>query len=139
MIDRRRFMLFAAGLCCATALQAADPAPNRLVLQVSDEEAKKWNTVLNNIRNVQADLGKDKVEVEVVVYGPGIGMLKADSLVANRVEDAMAEGVRFVACGNTMTAQKLAKEDMIDKIDYAKAGIVRLMQRQQQGWTYIRP
>ncbi len=123
----------------------ADPAPaataqkNRLVLQVSDDDAKKWNTVLNNVHNVQVDLGKTNVEIEVVAYGPGIGLLKADSLVANRVEEAMAEGVRFVACGNTMTAQKLTKDDMIDRIDYAKAGIVRLMQRQQQGWTYIRP
>jgi hypothetical protein len=75
----------------------------------------------------------------VVAYGPGIGMLKADSLVANRVEEAMADGIRFVACGNTMKVQKLTRDDMIDKIDYATAGIVRLMQRQQQGWIYIRP
>jgi intracellular sulfur oxidation DsrE/DsrF family protein len=124
----------------ADAASAATAAPkNRLVLQVSDEDAKKWNTVLNNAHNVQVDLGQANVEIEIVAYGPGIGMLKADSLVANRVEDGMADGIRFVACGNTMQAQKLTKDDMIDKIDYAKAGIVRLMQRQQQGWVYIRP
>ena len=121
------------------ARPAATKQQNRLVLQVSDEEAKKWNTVLNNAHNVQVELGKDKVEIEIVAYGPGIGMLKADSLVANRIEEAMADGIRFVACGNTMKAQKLTKDDMIDKIDYAPAGIVRLMQRQQQGWIYIRP
>lgn len=138
--------LIAACLACLPAATAAEPAakaeevrPNRLVLQVSDEDVKKWNTVLNNAHNVQADLGKDNVEIEIVAYGPGIGLLQADSLVANRVEDAMADGIRFVACGNTMAAQKLTKDDMIDKIDYAKAGIVRLMQRQQQGWIYIRP
>ena len=139
--------LLAACLGGANGANAADPATkpaptaarNRLVLQVSDDDVKKWNTVFNNVRNVQADLGPANVDIEIVVYGPGIGLLKADSLVANRVEDAMDTGIRFVACGNTMTAQNLTKDDMIDKIDYAQAGIVRLMQRQQQGWVYIRP
>ena len=140
-MHRRRFLTLAAAcLLCAPAIGLAEPpARNRLVLQVSDDDAKKWNTVLNNIHNVQVDLGKANVDIEVVAYGPGLGMLKADSLVANRVEEAMAEGVRFVACGNTMKVQKLTKDDMLDKIDYAQAGIVRLMQRQQQGWIYIRP
>lgn len=120
---------------------AAEPAvpKNRLVLQVSDDDAKKWNAVLNNVHNVQADLGKGRVEVEIVAFGPGLRMLLADSLVANRVEDAQAEGVRFVACRNTMTALKLRDDDMIKGIDYVQAGLVRLMQRQQQGWAYVRP
>jgi intracellular sulfur oxidation DsrE/DsrF family protein len=144
MITRRCFLALAACLLCAPALTAAaaaaEPAVrNRLVLQVSDDGEKKWNAVLNNVRNIQADLGRANIDIEVVAYGAGLGMLKADSLVANRVEEAMAEGVRFVACGNTMKTQKLTKDDMIDRIDYAQAGIVRLMQRQQQGWSYIRP
>lgn len=141
MTPRRRFLtLGAAFLLLAPCLHAAEPVVrNRLVLQVSDDDVKKWNAVLNNVRNVQADLGPGNVDIEIVVYGPGIGLLKADSLVANRVEDAMDEGVRFVACGNTMTSNKLTKDDMIDKIDYVQAGIVRLMRRQQQGWVYIRP
>lgn len=138
MLDRRKFVLFAAGLLCSAALHAAGPA-NRLVLQVSDEGEKKWNAVLNNVRNIQAEVGKDRIAIEVVAYGAGIDMLTAESLVANRVEEAMADGVRFVACGNTMTTRKLKKDDMIDGIDYAKAGIVHLMQRQQQGWAYVRP
>lgn len=142
-IARILALLAAIGLPQLPAAQAAEPAAaapkNRLVLQVSDEDPKKWNAVLGNVRNVQADLGRGNVEIEVVAYGPGIAMLEADSLVANRVQDAMAAGVRFVACVNTMTAQKLTRDDMIDRIDYVQAGLVRLMQRQQQGWAYIRP
>jgi intracellular sulfur oxidation DsrE/DsrF family protein len=74
-----------------------------------------------------------------VVIGPALGMLKAEALTANKVQDAMAAGVRFVACGNSMTAQKLEKDDMIDGIAYARAGYVEIMRLQQQGWTYIRP
>jgi intracellular sulfur oxidation DsrE/DsrF family protein len=93
--------------------------------------------VLANINNVQEELGK--VEVAVVVIGPALGMLKADALTANKVQDAMSAGVRFVACGNSMSAMKLEKDDMIDRIDYARAGYVEIMRLQQQGWTYLRP
>jgi intracellular sulfur oxidation DsrE/DsrF family protein len=126
-------------LLAPVAVRAADAASerNRVVFQVNDDDARKWNTVLANINNVQEELGK--VDVAVVVIGPALGMLKADALTANKVQDAMAAGVRFVACGNSMTAQKLAKDDMIDGIAYAKAGYVEIMRLQQQGWIYIRP
>jgi len=110
---------------------------NRVVFQVNEDDSRKWNTVLANINNVQEELGR--VDVAVVVIGPGLGMLKADALTANRVQDAMAAGVRFVACGNSMQAQHLTKDDMIDGIDYAKAGYVELMRLQQLGWSYLRP
>ena len=120
------------------ALAQAVALPNhRVVFQVNDEDSRKWNTVLANINNVQEELGR--VEVTVVAIGPGLGMLKAEALTANRVQDAMAAGVRFVACGNSMASQKLGKDDMIDGIAYAKAGYVELMRLQQQGWAYIRP
>lgn len=138
MIDRRRFLLFAAGLCCAASPHAAEPA-NRLVLQVSDEGETKWNAVLGNVRNIRADVGKANIELEVVVYGAGLDMLLADSLVANRVEEAIADGVRFVACGNTLIRRKLGTDDLIAGVEVAQSGIVRLMRRQQQGWAYVRP
>jgi intracellular sulfur oxidation DsrE/DsrF family protein len=119
---------------------AADPAGKaRVVFQVSDADPAKWNLALNNIKNVQTDLGAANTEVEIVAYGPGIGMLKADATIANRVIDAMAAGVKVVACENTMTNQKMKREDMIDKISYVKAGVVELMQKQREGWAYIRP
>lgn len=121
----------------AQAGSATSPARHRVVFQVNDEDSRKWNTVLANINNVQEELGK--VEVAVVVIGPALEMLKADALTANKVIDAMSAGVRFVACGNSMKAQHLNKDDMIDNIDYARAGYVELMRLQQLGWTYLRP
>jgi intracellular sulfur oxidation DsrE/DsrF family protein len=111
----------------------------KVVFQVSDGDPKKWNLALNNIRNVQEALGKDKVEVELVVYGPGIDMLKAESVAGNRVNDAVADGAKVVACENTMEAQKLTKEDMLKSIGYVQAGVIELIKRQQQGYAYIRP
>ena len=66
-------------------------------------------------------------------------MLKADSLAANRIVGALASGVAIIACENTMRNQKLSRQDMISGIAYASAGVVRIMQRQQQGYAYSRP
>ena len=111
----------------------------KVIFQVSDADPKKWNLALNNAKNVQTDLGKGNTEIEIVAYGPGIGMLKLESEVGNRVAEAVGAGVKIVACENTMTSQKLTKDDMLSNIGYVKAGVVELMQKQQDGYAYIRP
>lgn len=113
--------------------------PHKLVIQVSDAEPAKWNLALNNARNVQAELGRDKVAIELVAYGPGLGMLKMDSVVANRVAEALAGGMVLTACENTMTNQKVTRTDMLPGIGYAPSGVVQLMQRQREGYAYVRP
>ena len=119
----------------------AEPMPqrNRVVIQVSDADPAKWNLALNNARNLQTDLGASNVQIEIVAYGPGIGMLKLDSPVANRVDEANVAGVKVLACENTMKGQKLVRSDMLGSVGYVNAGVVEIMQRQQQGWAYIRP
>lgn len=147
-----RFHGFLTGLVVATSvalgLAISAPAPAqapqasvrpKVVLQMSEADPAKWNLALNNAKNIQTDLGAANVDIELVAYGPGIGMLKADSVVGNRVDEAIAAGVKVVACENTMTNQKLSQVDMLNKIGYVQAGVVEIMQRQQQGWAYLRP
>jgi intracellular sulfur oxidation DsrE/DsrF family protein len=113
---------------------------SRVVIQVSDADQAKWSLALNNAKNVQTDLGAANVDIEIVVYGAGgIGMLKFDSPVGNRVGEALASGVKVVACETTMRGQGLARGDMLKDIGYVGSGVVELMTRQQQGWAYIRP
>ncbi|MBS0327802.1 MAG: DsrE family protein [Proteobacteria bacterium] len=112
---------------------------NRVVMQVSDNDPGKWNLALNNAHNLQQALGASNVKIEIVAYGPGIGMLQADSIVGNRVDDAVHSGVTVAACENTMHAKKLTKADMLDKITYVPGGVVEIMKREQEGWAYIRP
>ena len=128
----------AGGIGSAFSEQVA-AAANKVVVQVSDADPAKWNLALNNVRNLQADLGAKNVDIEIVAYGPGIGMLKTDSVVGNRIGEALGTGVKIVACENTMRGQKLNRPDMLEGIGYVKAGVVEIMQRQQQGWTYLRP
>jgi uncharacterized protein len=139
---------FAAGALGAFALLVGTTAPvqaqqssvrGQVVMQVSNADPAKWNLALNNAKDVQTDPGAANVDIEIVAYGPGIGMLKAESVVRNRVAEAMAAGVKVLACEYTLHAQKLTRADMLPKIDCVAAGVVELMQKQQQGWAYIRP
>lgn len=116
---------------------AADKA--RLVIQVSVNDPATWNLALNNAKNVQKDVGKENVDLEIVAYGPGINMLKADSEVANRIDEAVDSGVQVMACQNTMRGMKLGKDDMNAKIGYVPSGVVEIMRREQQGYAYLRP
>jgi len=144
-MNRRHALTLAAASLLALpslvlpSLARATDTKNRLIVQVSDADPKKWALALNNVKNVQTDLGKANVEIELVAYGPGLGMLKMDSEVANRINEAMADGVKIIACENTMTNSKIAKDDMLPKIGYVKAGVVEIMQKQQQGYAYLRP
>ena len=131
-------LVIVSGLAASAAAQQILQR-NRVLIQVSDGDAAKWNLALNNARNLQTDLGAGNVDIEIVAYGPGIGMLKLDSPVANRIGEAKDAGVRIMACENTMKAQKLVRGDMLNGIGYVEAGVVEIMQRQQEGWTYLRP
>ncbi|CAN5295588.1 DsrE family protein [soil metagenome] len=139
---RRILVLLAAALMAGAVLPSAALAQavkNKVVFQVSDNDPLKWGLALNNAKNVQTDLGTEGLDLEIVVYGPGISMLKMESPVAQRIAEALKSGVKVVACENTMKAQKLVKADMLPDIGYVPAGVVELMQKQQQGYAYIRP
>jgi len=146
----RYFFIFLASLLLSWALPGFSVAAeggspsraagkNRIVIQINEDDLKKWNTVLGNIRNIRAEFGDGQVDFAVVAIGPGLGMMTAESLSANGVQEAQAEGVRFVACGNSMKAQAITKDDLLDGVEVATAGYVEIVRLQQQGWSYLRP
>ena len=136
-----RLVLASTLLALGSPMALADPTrPGAgVVVQVSDDDPKTWNQALNVIRNVQAEYGKDKVNIELVVFGHGSGMLKFDSPLGNRVEEALGNGAQVLMCENTMKGQKLTRADMLPKIGYVKAGVIEIVEKSRQGWTVVRP
>ena len=121
------FALFASSFAHAQAV----PGKARLVIQVSDADPGKWKLALSNARNVQQALEAANVEIEIVAYGPGIGMLKLESEAEPGVTQARTDGVKVVACENPMRNQKIKREDMQGGIGYVGAGVVEIMNRQR--------
>ena len=137
LFQRTIALLFAA--CLAFGALAQQGAKQKVIFQVSDADPAKWNLALNNAQNVQTELGKDNVQIEIIAYGPGLGMLKADSKVESRLAQALDNNVGLLACENTMVNTKTTKADMYGGISYVTAGVTHLMKRQREGWAYIRP
>ena len=105
------------------------------------------DVALNNVRNI-TEYYKQKgetVAIEVVTYGPGLHMLRADtSPVKDRIAPMALENpsVTFIACGNTQTNQSKAEGKPVTLLSEATvmpSGIVRLIELQKQGYAYIRP
>jgi intracellular sulfur oxidation DsrE/DsrF family protein len=138
---RRSFLLLAAAATLAPWAASAQQATavSHVVVQVSESDPARWNLALTNVRNMQDDMGADKVAIEIVAYGPGIGMLKRDAETSARISDLVKRGVVVQACQNTMRNQKLERADMNQDVGYVPAGVVEIVKRQQEGWAYLRP
>lgn len=144
------FMAMAAVLAIFVALplsnaQASDTV-YQVVMHLNENDESRMNAVLSNASNVaKYHLKKGaKVQVEVVVHGPGLNMLTASSPVADRVKSIASsiEQVTFRACANShkMMSKKAGKEIvMLPEVSMVPAGIPHMMERQMQGWSYIRP
>lgn len=112
---------------------------SKMVIQVSDNDPKKWELAMGNAKNIQNDLGKENVDLEIVTFGPGIMMLKAHSKADKGVSEMINSGVKVVACQNTMAKEKLKKEDMLPVVGYVPSGVVEILKKQEEGYAYLRP
>lgn len=113
--------------------------PKGVVIQVSEADPAKWEMALINARNVRKAYGDQNVGVEIVAYGPGLKMLRDDSPVASALEEAKRNGVKLLACGNTMRMTHTTRAELNRAVDVVPAGIVEIMERQQDGYAYVRP
>lgn len=146
-MTRRHFLctLAVSGIAPFSIASIAQPVNtggikrHKIVIQISDNDPAKWNLLLNNAKNLQDDVGAAQIDIEIVAYGPGIGMLKIESPAGARIADAIKAGVQVIACENTMHSQKLLKDDMLPAISYVPAGVTEIMRRQGEGWAYLRP
>lgn len=145
-----------AVLCAVLALSlaagvqaphAADRKIHHVAIQVSVNDPAVMNLALNNAVNVAQDYGAkgEEVEIEIVAYGPGLHMLRDDTSPVKARVKSMGESMpnlAFSACGNTQKNMQKAEGKEIPLVSQAKvvpAGVIRLMELQEKGWSYIRP
>jgi uncharacterized protein len=135
-------------LLAAPAL-AADGKTHRIAIQVDQNDPQVMNMVLNNATHVieYYRSKNEDVDLEIVAYGPGMHMLRADtSPVQDRIKhlkDMVFPGkIQFSACNNTKQGMEKAEGHAIPIVPEATvvpSGVVRLMELQEAGWSYIRP
>lgn len=135
----------------STVALAAQPTAgkreHRLILQVNTNDAATMNLVLNNATNVAQYYEKagEPVKIEVITFGPGLNMLRDDtSSVKARIETMALSRpeVSFKACGITRENMRKAEDKdipLIPQAEVVSSGVVRVMQLQEEGWSYVKP
>jgi uncharacterized protein len=142
-----------AYMCKAKAIAAGyrmpytpeSPVQHRVVIQVDQDDPAIMNLVLNNADNMRKYYeGKsEKIDIEVVAFGGGLTMMRADkSPVIDRLVAMSRQGVVFSGCSNTKANQSKAEGEeirLLDGVHEVPTGVVRITELQEQGWTYLRP
>ena len=128
---------------------AADAKSHRVSIQVDQNDPQVMNLALNNATNVieHYRAKNEDVDVDIVTYGPGLHMLRDDtSPVKDRIkrlkELAFPGKIQFSACNNTKQNMEKAEGKAVPIMSDATivpSGVVRLMELQEQGWSYVRP
>lgn len=122
---------------------------HRVAIHVDQNDPAVMNLALNNATNIM-DYYKSKnetVQVEIVTYGPGLNMLRADtSPVQDRIKQAVdasfPSSIKFSACENTkqgMEKREGKPVSLVSQAELVPSGAVRLIELQEQGWSYLRP
>jgi hypothetical protein len=131
-------------VACSTAEKKDDFGPkHKVVIQVSTDDARTQKIALNNAVNVQKAYGVDNVAIEIVAYGPGLGMLTPkDPQQSKRVASLAVQGIAFSACGNTIkgvTKKTGHAPKLINGVKVVPAGVTRIIELHEQGYAYVRP
>ena len=134
------FAILAA--CLPLKAIAGTDAKHKLVIQVSTDDPRLQTIALNNAVALQKHYGLDEVEIEIVAFGLGLGLLTKKSGQADRVESLAMQEITFSACGNTM--KKVAKKTgkmpvLLEGVTEVTSGVVQILELQEQGYAYVRP
>ena len=134
------FLTLASNLYAATGDKPF--AEQKVVLQISDADPTKQTLVLNVATNLIKAYGPDKVDVEIVAFGPGLRLMFADNHNSGRINGLTENGVRFAACSNTIksVSKKLGETPELNShATQVKAGVVRIIDLVNEGYILIKP
>ncbi|HUA53963.1 MAG TPA: hypothetical protein VMB81_17440 [Candidatus Sulfotelmatobacter sp.] len=137
-------------LPAAAPVAAEVPAPgadkpfaeHHLVLQLSDDSAAKADLVISVANNLLKFYGPDRVDIEIVAFGPGVHLLEAASPKRAYVDSLIAQGVRFDVCMNTIEtiARRTGKTPGLNpKATRVDVGVARILALTEKGYTLVRP
>lgn len=135
-------ILLGVSVAHTTALAEKAFADTKVVLQISDPNPFKQTLVLNVASNLVKHYGPDKVDIEIVAFGPGLRLLFADNVNATRIQGLASNGVRFAACANTtakMTKALGKKPELNSNAVTVSAGVVQIVDLVKKGYTLVKP
>jgi intracellular sulfur oxidation DsrE/DsrF family protein len=136
---KKLFMLLLLVLGLAAGAHAAGPAdaPQGVVVQANGRDAAEFKRALILASNMHEVLSKTRFEI--VVYGPSVKLLSAFGDELPLIQKVQAEGIDILACGRSLTTEHMSESELAPGIKSVPFGAVWIVNREKQGWQYIRP
>lgn len=127
-----------AAASIATPANAQKTPQHRVVFELTSADVEVWESLLNNVENVQKALGP--TSIEIVAHGKGLALLTRakNSAVYARLAQSAEAGVVLAACENTMRRQRVTKDDLVPFARTVDSGLAQIVRKQEAGWSYVR-
>lgn len=114
-----------------------DLAEHKIVIQLTSADTTLHKMLVRQLGNILNAAPNSKVEV--VCHGPGIAMLRSDmTIVHPKITEMKNKGIEFVVCENTLRERNVSKDVIVPEAGFVKAGVIEIVKKQEQGWSYIR-
>ena len=117
----------------------------KVVYHVNYDDPKKQMGALRNIQNHINAVGKENLDLRVVMHGNGLSLLmraNEDANVESRVINLKDQGIGFKVCANTLRGKKISYEDDlfdVDEEDIVPSGVAEIAHLQAEGYSYVKP
>lgn len=135
---------------------AAQAIPRqKVVYHINNDDARLQSLALGNMQNHINAIGKDNIDLKVVLHGDGLALLlypealpKTKMRAANANEEVQAKisalkqlGVQFQVCATTLKGRNVEMKDLydVDEKDIVPSGVAQVGILQSQGYAYVKP
>ncbi len=128
-----------------TVANAGSYGKQKVVYHINYKKEKRQFGALRNIQNHINAVGKENLDLRVVMHGGGYTLLQranTDPNMQSKVVSLKKQGIKFNICANTIRGKKLNyKNDLYDveQADIVPSGVAELAHLQAKGFTYIKP
>lgn len=140
-------MMGMAAMLAVSGASLADEyyGKQKVVYHINTNDDKTLNAALGNVQNHINAVGKDNVDMVVVMHGSGVDMLKKankDADMQSKVINLKNQKVGMKVCGVTLKKKNIDyKNDLFDvaKDDIVPSGVAELARLQGKGYVYVKP
>lgn len=106
------------------------------------DEISKWKLLLSNVSNLLNAMDHKKFHIEVLANAEAVKYYDTTQDLGadiNTMEVLNNRGIEFIACNNALMANHIEKFNMIHFVNIVPAGVLELVERQYEGYAYIKP
>lgn len=114
---------------------------NRLKVIFHIDDESRWNMLLGNVKNLLNEIDSKDIDIEVLGNGNSVKKYVKDNMDDNAdlMKILSDKNVKFVACNNSLNGLKLKQDDLHSFVSVVPAGVLELIKRQDQDFSYIKP